>query len=63
MVGKLAVVMDDHVGVDDNLRSYVLRPGDSGLVIYKEYQSQTVGLLMYGQIVYVEMKSVKYLED
>ncbi len=61
MIGELAVIMDEHVGIDDNSRSYALHPGDSGLVVYEEYQTQTVGLLMYGQIVYVEMGSVKSL--
>ena len=60
MVGNIAVLMDQHVGVGDDLTSYVLHPGDSGLVISVDHE--TVSLLISGHIIYVRRESVEPLE-
>jgi hypothetical protein len=59
--GNIGVMMDEHVGVGDDLSSYVLHPGDSGLIIAVE--RETVSLLITGHIVYVGRESVEILED
>lgn len=65
-LGDIAVLMDCHVGVCDNMGSYALEPGDSGLVVDiiqdHEYRVFQVGLLMSGNIVYVQQASLKPLE-
>ena len=64
-LGDIGVLMDSHVGVCDNMGSYALEPGDSGLVVDiiqdQEYQVHQVGLLMLGNIVYVQQASLKVL--
>ena len=55
--GDIAVIMDSHVGVDDDMRSYVLTPGDSGLIISKN--GETTTLLISGAVVYVQTYSLK----
>ena len=54
--GDLAVLMDSHVGVDDEMRSYVLTPGDSGLVI--SVNDETTTLLISNHVVYVQTFSL-----
>ena len=54
--GDLAVLMDSHVGVDDEMRSYVLTPGDSGLVI--SVNDETTSLLISNNIIYVQTFSL-----
>lgn len=61
MVGDIAVLMDQHVGVGDDCTSYVLSPGDSGLVI--SIENETVSLLIAGHIVYVMRESVESLGE
>ncbi len=58
--GEIGVLMDEHVGVGDDLSSYALHPGDSGLVVSVE--EETVGLLISGHIVYVRLSSLEKLE-
>ena len=58
--GDIAVLMDEHVGVDDESYSYVLHPGDSGLVV--EIEDETTSLLISNQIVYVMTRSLEKLE-
>ena len=64
-LGDIGVLMDSHVGVCDNMGSYALEPGDSGLVVDiiqdQEYQVHQVGLLMLGNIIYVQQASLKVL--
>ena len=64
-LGDIGVLMDCHVGVCDNMGSYALEPGDSGLVVDiiqdQEYQVHQVGLLMLGNIIYVQQASLKVL--
>ena len=64
-LGDIAVLMDCHVGVCDNMGSYALEPGDSGLVVDiiedTEYEISQVGLLMAGNIVYVQQASLEPL--
>lgn len=55
--GDIAVVVDSHIGVDDNFQNYVLTPGDTGLIISKD--SKTTTLLISGVIVYVQTYSLK----
>ena len=59
--GKLAVLMDEHVGLGHDATSYLLHPGDSGLVI--DYDDETTALLISGHIVYVRTESCEELED
>jgi hypothetical protein len=59
--GNMAVIMDEHVGVGDDMSSYVLHPGDSGLVIAVD--KEIVSLLITGHIIYVGRESVETLED
>ena len=54
--GDMAVLMDSHVGVDDEMHSYVLTPGDSGLVI--SVDDETTTLLMSDHIIYVRTFSL-----
>ena len=54
--GDIAVMMDSHVGVDDDMRSYVMTPGDSGLVI--SVDDETTTLLISSHIVYVQTFSL-----
>ena len=65
-LGNIGVLMDCHVGVCDNMGSYALEPGDWGLIVDiiedHEYQVQQVGLLMAGNIIYVQQASLKVLE-
>ena len=65
-LGDIGVLMDCHVGVCDNMGSYALEPGDSGLVVDivedHEYNVCQVGLLMAGNIIYVQQASLKALE-
>ena len=56
IMGDIAVVMDVHVGVDDEMRSFVLTPGDSGLVI--SVDDETTTLLIASHIVYVQTFSL-----
>jgi hypothetical protein len=56
MPGDIAVLMDSHVGVDDDMRSYVMTPGDSGLVI--SIDGETTTLLISNHIVYVQTFSL-----
>jgi len=58
-VGDIAVLMDEHVGVDDEFYSYVLHPGDSGLVV--EITDETTSLLISNHLVYVETRSLEKL--
>ncbi len=60
--GDIAVLMDEHVGVDDSLRSCVLSPGDSGLVISVYDENNTTALLISDVVVYVETTSIEKLE-
>ena len=55
--GDIAVIMDSHVGVDDDLRSYVLTPGDSGLIIFMD--PETTALLISSTVVYVKTLSLQ----
>ena len=55
--GDIAVLMDSHVGVDDDMRSYVMTPGDSGLVI--SIDGETTTLLISSHIVYVNSYSLE----
>ena len=55
--GDIAVIMASHVGIDDEMRSYVLTPGDSGLVISVDHE--TTALLISNTIVYVETLSLQ----
>jgi hypothetical protein len=59
--GNIGVMMDEHVGIGDDMSSYILHPGDSGLVIAVE--QEIVSLLIAGHIVYVGRESVETLED
>jgi hypothetical protein len=54
--GDIAVLMDSHVGVDDEMRSYVMTPGDSGLVI--SIDDETTTLLISNHVVYVQTFSL-----
>ena len=58
--------MDCQVGICDNMGSYALEPGDSGLVVDivedPEYEIAQVGLLMAGNIIYVQQASLESLE-
>ena len=56
--GDIAVLMDSHVGIDDDMRSYVMSPGDSGLVISISPGGETTTLLMSDAIVYVDTFSL-----
>jgi len=58
--GDIAVVMDQHVGVGDDLSSYALFPGDSGLVI--NILGENAALLISGHIIYVCLSSLEKLE-
>ena len=58
--GDIAVVMDQHVGVGDDLSSYALFPGDSGLII--NILGENVALLISGHIIYVCLSSLEKLE-
>ena len=53
--------MDEHVGLGHDATSYLLHPGDSGLVI--DYDDETTALLISGHIVYVRTESCEELED
>ena len=55
--GDIAVLMDSHVGIDDDMRSYVMTPGDSGLVI--SVDGETTTLLISNHIVYVHTFSLE----
>ena len=57
--GDIAVLMDEHIGVDDEFCSYILHPGDSGLVV--DITDQTTSLLISNHIVYVETQSLEIL--
>lgn len=62
--GDIAVLMDEHVGIGDDLSSYALHPGDSGLVINisgNEFNGN-VALLISGHIIYVCSESVQRVE-
>ena len=54
--GDIAVLMDSHVGIDDEMRSCVLTPGDSGLVI--SIDGETTALLISDTIIYVDTFSL-----
>jgi hypothetical protein len=54
--GDIAVMMDSHIGVDDEMRSCILTPGDSGLVI--SIDGETTALLISNHIVYVHTFSL-----
>ena len=56
LTGDIAVLMDSHIGVDDEMRSYVLTPGDFGLVI--SVDNETTTLLISNHIVYVQTFSL-----
>ncbi len=58
--GDIAVLMDQHVGVGEDLSSYALYPGDSGLII--ELAGSHVALLISGHIIYVCLDSLEKLE-
>ena len=55
--GDIAVLMDSHIGVDDDMRSCVMTPGDSGLVI--SVDGETTTLLISSHIVYVHSHSLE----
>ena len=55
--GDIAVLMDSHVGIDDEMRSYVMTPGDSGLVI--SIDGEITELLISNSIVYVNSYSLQ----
>ena len=55
--GELAVVMDVHVGVGEDMSSYILSPGDSGLVLFLD--GETTALLISNHVVYVESRSLE----
>lgn len=59
--GDIAVIMDEHVGINDEFVSYVLHPGDSGLVV-TDYEGTTL-LLISNHLVYVETSSIEALLD
>jgi hypothetical protein len=54
--GDIAVLMDEHVGVDDEMRSHILTPGDFGLVI--SIDDETTTLLISNHIIYVQTFSL-----
>ena len=55
--GDIAVIMDSHIGIGDDMSSYVLSPGDHGLVVTIEEETTT--LLMSDHIVYVGTSSLE----
>ena len=55
--GDLAVIMDSHVGVGDDMTSYVLAPGDSGLVLGVE--EEVTAILVSNHVIYVETNSLE----
>ena len=57
--GDIAVLMDEHVAVNDEMISYILYPGDSGLVI--ETDEHTTTLLVSNHVIYVETPSLAKL--
>jgi len=59
--GDIAVLMDQHVGVGEDLSSYALYPGDSGLIIELAGPDQAA-LLISGHIIYVCLDSLEKLE-
>tara|TARA_Y100001970_G_C14235723_1_gene861649 strand:- start:676 stop:864 length:189 start_codon:yes stop_codon:yes gene_type:complete len=58
--GEIAVMMDEHVGLGIDATSYLLHPGDFGLVI--DSDKETTALLISGHIIYVRTESIEKLE-
>ena len=58
--GEIAVMMDEHVGIGEDTSSYLLHPGDSGLVVESDC-THTI-LLISGHLVYVLTESLQLLE-
>jgi hypothetical protein len=53
----MAVLMDEHVGVGDDNATYLLHPGDFGLVISLE--EDWAALLISNHVIYVQRTSIE----
>ena len=59
--GELVRIVEMHFGLGYNAKSYVLYPGDDGLVVENDNATEILTLLISGELMEVEERAVEIL--
>ena len=60
--GEMVRVIDTHIALGTNQKSYILHPGEAGLITENSIVTATLTLLISGELMEVEERAVEVLK-